>query len=284
MKTAIFIRNYATGILMSLKNYRFNYDFSGNSNKPLIIFLHGFMGNVNEFQEAISLLKDDFYCLSIELCGHGKTKIVGDDECYTMSKTADALIDLLDELQVKHRFLVGYSMGGRLALYLTLHFPEGFHKVILESASPGLATQEERLERVKRDEQIARKLARSIAKDDFLKFLENWYNQPIFGNIKNHPKCEQMIENRLQNNPVELAKSLQFMGTGVQPSLWQSLENNQVPLLLLVGENDKKFVEINQKMARINQLSQLKVIENAAHNIHLENTAVFVENVREFFY
>ncbi len=267
---------------MSVKSHRFNYCFSGNSERLLIIFLHGFMGNIYEFGEAISLLTDDFYCLNIDLPGHGKNQGL-DNDCYSIAKTAEELINLLDELKVKQCFLVGYSMGGRLALYLTLNFPQYFDKVILESASPGLSTEEERLERVKRDEQIARKLGRSIEKDDFRKFLDNWYSQPIFGNIKNHPQFEQMIENRLQNNPRELAKSLRFMGTGVQPSLWDKLQSNKITMLLLVGENDRKFIDINTRMAEVNELSELKIIENAAHNIHLENTILFVENIRYFF-
>jgi 2-succinyl-6-hydroxy-2,4-cyclohexadiene-1-carboxylate synthase len=266
---------------VSLEKYRFHYSFSGNSDRPLILFLHGFMGNRSEFNQAISLLADGFYCLNIDLPGHGKTQVL-DDNCHTMAKTADALINFLDELKVDRCLLVGYSMGGRLALYLTLHFPQRFRKVILESASPGLSTEKERLERAKRDEQIARKLARSTQTEDFKKFLDNWYSQPIFGNIKNHPQFEQMIENRLQNNPLELAKSLRFMGTGVQPSLWKKLPENKVPLLLLVGEKDRKFIDINRKMTQVNELCNLKIIENTAHNIHLENTSVFVENIQDF--
>ncbi|MDY6902356.1 MAG: 2-succinyl-6-hydroxy-2,4-cyclohexadiene-1-carboxylate synthase [Cyanobacteriota bacterium] len=268
------------------KNYRFNYCFSGNSNKPLILFLHGFMGNSHEFDGIVNLLANHFYCLSVDLPGHGKTQVLNDD-CYTMPKTAHALINLLDELlnelKISQCFLLGYSMGGRLALYLMLHFPQYFYKVILESASPGLLTEKEKVERVKRDGQIARKLARMIAKDDFKTFLDNWYNQPIFGNIKNHSQYKQMINNRLQNNPLELAKSLQFMGTGVQPSLWSNLQQNQVPLLLLAGENDTKFIDINTKMININQFCKLNIIKNAAHNIHLENTSAFIKNIRDLF-
>lgn len=266
---------------MSLERSMFHYCFSGNSNRPLILFLHGFMGNTHEFDRAISLLTDDFHCLNIDFPGHGKTQVL-DDNCYSMAKAADALINLLNELKIKQCFLVAYSMGGRLALYLTLNFPQYFDQVILESASPGLLTNEERLERVKRDEQIARKLARSIKKSDFRIFLENWYSQSIFGNIKNHPQFQQMIENRLQNNPEELAKSLRLMGTGVQPSLWNKLQENKIPILLLVGENDRKFIDINTRMAQVNDLCELKMIKNAAHNIHLENTSLFVESLQSF--
>lgn len=268
---------------MTNKNYQFNYSLINNCNKPVILWLHGFMGNIDEFDEVIKLLGNNFSYLILDLPGHGKTQVLGGNEYYLMEKTAQGLIDLLDELQIPKCFLVGYSMGGRLALYLTLHFPERFSQVVLESASPGLPTEAERLERVKRDAQIAKKLARSVSKSDFGSFLFNWYNQPIFGNIKYHPEFETMLESRLHNQPTELVKSLQFMGTGSQPSLWDKLKDNQVPLLFLVGEHDEKFIEINREMAKISQVSKLNIISDSAHNIHFENTLEFVQRLQEFF-
>jgi 2-succinyl-6-hydroxy-2,4-cyclohexadiene-1-carboxylate synthase len=263
---------------MTSENYRFNYSYSNNPEQPLILFLHGFMGNIEEFDAAINLLSDKFSYLTLDLPGHGKTQVLGGDEYYTMANTAQGLISLLDELNIAKCFLIGYSMGGRLALYLTLHFPERFLKVVLESASPGLSTEVERLERIKCDAQIAIKLTRG----DFNTFLSNWYNQPIFAAIKNHPEYQHMVESRLQNHPLELEKSLRFMGTGSQPSLWEQLPANTKSILLLAGEYDKKFIDINTKMARTCKFTELKIIKNSGHNIHLENTQEFVQNVRNF--
>ncbi|MBH8552554.1 2-succinyl-6-hydroxy-2,4-cyclohexadiene-1-carboxylate synthase [Nostocaceae cyanobacterium CENA357] len=268
---------------MTIENYQFHSSLINNPKKPLIMFLHGFMGNINEFDEAIKLLDDDFSYLILDLPGHGKTQVIGGDEYYTMVNTAHALINLLDELNISKCFLVGYSMGGRLALYLALNFPERFYKVVLESASPGLVTAAERLERVKRDAQIARKLKRSSAKNDFFTFLLNWYNQPIFGSIKNHPQFDQMLEIRLQNNPIELAKSLQFMGTGSQPALWGKFTENTQPLLLIVGEYDQKFIKINTEMAKKCEVANLKIIDDSGHNTHFENTCKFVQYIKDFF-
>ncbi|MDZ8033494.1 2-succinyl-6-hydroxy-2,4-cyclohexadiene-1-carboxylate synthase [Nostoc sp. DedSLP04] len=267
---------------MSVKNYQLNYSLTSTLDKPLILFLHGFMGNINEFDEAIKLLFNEFSYLTIDLPGHGKTQVLGGDEYYTMANTAHALINLLDKLEIAKCFLVGYSMGGRLALYLALNFPERFYKVVLESASPGLSTATERLERIKLDTQIGRKLTRTFEKTDFIAFLSNWYNQPIFGDIKNHPEYDRMIESRLQNNSQELDKSLRFMGTGCQPSLWEKLQCSTIPMLLLVGEYDQKFISINTEMAKICEFVQLKIISNAAHNIHFENPLAFVENIKSF--
>ncbi len=271
--------------MMPLTKYRFHYRFSGNSNQPLILFLHGFMGNCHEFNAAISLLSENFYCLTVDLPGHGETQVLDSEEYYTMPNTAQGIINLLDELNIFQCFLIGYSMGGRLALYLTLHFPERFSQVVLESASPGLAREVDRLERVRRDNQIAQKLTR-IAQNqnnDFAIFLSTWYSQAIFGNIKNHPQFEQLITSRLQSNPNELVKSLRLMGTGNQPSLWEKIKRNQRPILLLVGEYDDKFIDINTKMADICKYCRLKIISHTAHNTHFENPQAFVENINIFF-
>jgi len=258
--------------------FELDYYLTGDCHQPLILFLHGFMGNKHEFDLAVGMLGNKFSYLTVDLPGHG-TQVFNSDKCYEMENTAQALISLLDELKIKRCFLVGYSMGGRLALYLNLNFPQYFSKVILESANPGLLTDIERLERTNRDEQIARKLERS----DFTAFLNNWYKQPIFGSMHQHPKFTQLIENRLQNNPKELAKSLRFMGTGRQPSLWQKLKENNNPLLLLVGENDDKFVDVNKKIFNLCPLTLLQIISNCSHNIHFEQTIIFVTSVQKFF-
>jgi 2-succinyl-6-hydroxy-2,4-cyclohexadiene-1-carboxylate synthase len=269
-------------IVLNLKNYKFNYFFKVNKEKPIILLLHGFMGNMHEFDEAIKLLFNNFAYLTIDLPGHGKTQVL-DDECYTMASTAQAIISLLDKLNINQCYLIGYSMGGRLALYLTLHFPQRFIKVVLESASPGLATEMARLARIKSDAQIAKKLARIINKDDFYDFLNHWYQQPIFGDIKNHSQYQYMIESRLANHPLNLVKSLQFMGTGSQPYLWELLTENTIPLLLLVGEKDPKFIDINIAMTEKCSFAKLQIIHQVGHNIHLENTLAFVQPIQDFF-
>ncbi|AFZ02076.1 2-succinyl-6-hydroxy-2,4-cyclohexadiene-1-carboxylate synthase [Calothrix sp. PCC 6303] len=265
------------------ENYQIHYSVIGDINKPIIMFLHGFMGNIYEFDLLISLLKDSFSCLVVDLPGHGKTQVLGNDKYYSMENTAQTIINLLDNLQINKCFLVGYSMGGRLGLYLALKFPHRFPQIVLESASPGLADEKQRLNRQISDHQIARKLIRLTKPEDFLTFLINWYQQPIFGNIQQHPQFDNLITTRLSNSPPNLAKSLQIMGTGYQPSLWNQLENNINPILLLVGKNDQKFVEINQMMVAKSDFCRLKLIPHAAHNIHFVKPLDFVQEVKNFF-
>jgi len=92
-----------------------------------------------------------------------------------------------------------------------------------------------------------------------------------------------MFASRLINQPLNLAKSLQFMGTGSQPYLWELITKNTLPLLLLVGEKDEKFININIAMTEKSKFAKLQIIDRVGHNIHLENTLAFVHNIQYFF-
>ncbi len=258
---------------------KIHYSIYGNLNNPVILFLHGFLGTGEDYHQIAEELKNQFCCLTVDLPGHGKTTGSSDEKCYLMPQTAQALISLLDSLNISQCFLAGYSMGGRLALYLTLHFPQRFYQVILESASPGLKTDQERSQRRQADEKLARKLETIPLSS----FLIEWYNQSIFHTVKQHPDWEKLIERRMQQNPKELSKSLRNLGTGNQPSLWEQLPHNSVPLLLLVGEYDDKFRQINVEMARYCALAQLEIIPHTGHNIHWENPRKYLKELIKFF-
>jgi 2-succinyl-6-hydroxy-2,4-cyclohexadiene-1-carboxylate synthase len=258
-------------------SYQFHYTIDRNRDLPIAVFLHGFLGSNEDFNEVVSLVSKQFCCLSLDLPGHGDTRVTGGDEAYAMPETANAIVQLLNHLNIPHANLVGYSMGGRLALYLALHYADRFPKTILESASPGLKTEAERLARIQHDCALAERL-----ETNFPQFLEDWYEQPLFRSFKQHPNFGQMMQKRLRNNPMELAKSLRNMSTGLQPSLWKNLENHQNPLLLMVGENDRKFITINQEMASICPKAKLAIVPNAGHNIHAEQPATYANYITQF--
>ncbi len=264
--------------MINLQNYQFNYSLTGNINQPVIFLLHGFMGNSNDFVEVMSELSQYFCCLTVDLPGHGKTKVIGSDDYYNMQNTAIALIDLLDNLKIDKCCLLGYSMGGRLALYLAIKFPNRFDKLILESASPGLRSVTER--DLRRHSDL--KLADQLENSNFHKFLFNWYDQPLFKSLQQNHQFESLIKRRLSNNPLELAKSLRNLGISNQPCLWEELVNHQIPTLLIVGEFDHKFQVINQEMAQLCQFAKMELISKSGHNIHWENPLQWTQTVINF--
>ena len=173
---------------------------------PTLIFLHGWMGSCDDWAEVIELLKSRFYCIAIDLPGHGKTEVVDDDSGYEFVNTALGIIQLLDSLGIDCCTICGYSFGGRLALYLALEFPDRFNRVILESASPGLETISQRQARTISDDQIIQQLAT----DNFTDFVTNWYRQPIFIGIDKHPNFPELIQRRLTNLPDPLGSRRNF--------------------------------------------------------------------------
>ncbi len=251
------------------------YGLDGHYCCPKLLLLHGFLGSRQDFKSLVSQLSAEFCCLSVDLSGHGETQIFDLTSGYGMSAIAQGLIQLIQELDFAPCYLMGYSMGGRLALYLACCFPQYFSGVLLESASPGLATVFERSERQKKDEA----LALSLENDTWPDFVTRWYDQPLFSTLKSHPGFEALLQTRCDNRPTELARSLRGMGTGVQPSLWEALCHLKVPLTLVVGTLDSKFMSINQAMADRCPSAQLVTIP-AGHVAHFEASALFTDVLR----
>lgn len=259
------------------QDYLFNYTLIGDRHKPVILILHGFMGNGSDFPLVVSQLKD-YCCLMVDLPGHGKTKVKQDTN-YQMSNLALALIKLLEELGIKQCGLWGYSMGGRIALYLAIYFPQYFQGVILESASPGLETQAERNRRIAQDFKLAQKLEST----DLSQFIQQWYSNPLFDSLVQYPHYQQLVARRLNNDPEKLAKSLRLIGLGMQPTLWNYLSQIEISLLLVVGELDSKFIAINHKILDLCPQAKLNVVKDSGHNVHFEQPSVMSELIRQFF-
>ncbi len=134
-----------------------HYVLAGSHDRRAILFLHGFMGTANDWEVCIDRLANEFFCIAVDLPGHGQS-IDRDPWLYSMEGCARALIDILDDLGLQQCGLVGYSMGGRVALYVVSTYPERFDGLVLESASPGLRTDAERAARRQADEQLAQEL------------------------------------------------------------------------------------------------------------------------------
>ncbi len=146
-----------------------NYAVSGTPDLPAVLFLHGFMGSGADWKSVIATLEGRFRCVAVDLPGHGAS--VGlPPEAYAFENAARLVLDMLDELEIDKTTFVGYSMGGRLALYLALRYPERCSGLFLESASPGLRSERERAERRAADEEKASRLE----SEDFDKFLHDW--------------------------------------------------------------------------------------------------------------
>ncbi|MFC4619597.1 2-succinyl-6-hydroxy-2,4-cyclohexadiene-1-carboxylate synthase [Camelliibacillus cellulosilyticus] len=251
------------------------------SGQPLLL-LHGFTGSKATWAPFLDRWSQRYQTIAVDLVGHGETEAPDAVDLYTMEAAANQLASLLSHLKVSKAHVLGYSMGGRLALYLAIYRPELVANVLLESASPGLSAAGDRFDRIRRDEA----LADSIIADGVAAFVRQWEKQPLFASQSSLPaEAKLRLEKeRLSQTPLGLANSLRGMGTGRQPSLWEKLNICRSPVWLVAGELDTKFTEIADRMAERLPNAEKIIVKGAGHAVHLEKPEIFGKIVYEDFF
>lgn len=260
------------GLLYSVHRY--------GQGHPLLL-LHGFTGSARTWAGQIPAFSQHFLVIMPNLPGHGDTESPLLPERYRIEQAAADMIALCDRWELERVHLLGYSMGGRLALYMALHYPVRFASLTLESTSPGLKTEEERAARRRSDEDLADR----IEQDGLEAFVDYWEALPLWHSQQHSlsDEARQVLrQERLHQQPQGLANSLRGMGTGAQPSLWPELANLTIPTQLIVGELDKKFVATNREMQTLLPDARLTVVPGAGHAVHLEKSEIFRQLVLEF--
>lgn len=238
-----------------------------------IVFLHGFTGSQDDWSDLREKLNTQYKSKALDIIGHGERASAQNLADYDMVQVALQMI-----AQCPEQFhLVGYSMGGRLALYIATHYPDIVQSLTLISASPGLKTETERQARRESDDALADK----IETNGIEWFADYWENLSLWDSQSPELKAD-LRQKRLKNSPTGLANSLRGMGTGAMPSLWDDLASLPMPVQLIVGELDKKFVAINQDMADLIPNVTLEIIADAGHAVHLEKPDAVIATLKRF--
>jgi 2-succinyl-6-hydroxy-2,4-cyclohexadiene-1-carboxylate synthase len=242
--------------------------------------LHGFTGSGRSFERVAALLGDSSRVLAPDLPGHGRSRFGDDPRAHTMEAVAAALDQALAALAVERLALAGYSMGGRLALYYALTRPRAVMRLVLESASAGIAADAERDARMRADDE----LARHVLEAGIESFVERWEKTPVLATLGRLPADERarIRELRLACAPAGLAASLRGMGTGVQPYLGRRLGELRIPTLIMAGAEDAKFCVIARTLAASIDGSTLEIVPGVGHTPHLEAPARWAEIVGKF--
>ncbi|MGM9923110.1 MAG: 2-succinyl-6-hydroxy-2,4-cyclohexadiene-1-carboxylate synthase [Bacillus sp. (in: firmicutes)] len=246
--------------------------------EPLLL-LHGFTGDSSTWKN-LSDLHENYRCIMPDLIGHGKTDHPEKAERYRIEEAANDLRTILEKLNIDQVHVVGYSMGGRLGLAFAVLHSEKVKTLTLESASPGLATEEERDSRKRQDDRLAEKIER----EGIASFVEYWQDIPLFQSQNRlAPQFKRQIhKQRLANSEKGLANSLRGMGTGVQPSWWNELQSLAMPVFLITGSYDEKFCRIAKAMKECIKRCEWRTIQEAGHAIHVENPEMFGRIVSGF--
>jgi 2-succinyl-6-hydroxy-2,4-cyclohexadiene-1-carboxylate synthase len=254
-----------------------HYTVTGSG--PPLLMLHGFTGSIDSWQGIRDRLSEHFTVISVDIIGHGQSSAPPAAGRYSIPDAVRDLLELLDRLQIGSCNVLGYSMGGRVALHLALKAPDRVRKLILESAAPGIEDSTERARRMESDEQQAR----MIEEQGLEAFVNFWESIPLFRSQRQlSPDVRQrQRQMRLEQRPEGLANSLRGMGAGVMEPVGDRLSNLSMPVLYLAGEYDEKYCEIGRFMCARIPDARYTEIPGAGHTIHLEQPDAYVATVIE---
>ncbi|HCV36469.1 MAG: 2-succinyl-6-hydroxy-2,4-cyclohexadiene-1-carboxylate synthase [Acidimicrobiales bacterium] len=257
---------------------RYHTEVEGRGH-PLVL-LHGFTGDTSTMWPLGHEITGIRTVIAVDLPGHGATGLLEDHANYRFDNTVDALAETVRQLGHDSVDVLGYSMGGRIALGLAVKYPDFVRSSILIGATAGIVSDAERDIRRRTDDD----LAEEILSNGLESFVDYWMDLPLFetqarlGQDALHDAREQ----RLRNHPEGLAHSLRGAGSGNQPSLWRDLHRVSGPVLLIVGDEDPKFRSLAIRMASGLPQAEIAVLPEAGHAAHLENPAAAVVAIRTF--
>jgi 2-succinyl-6-hydroxy-2,4-cyclohexadiene-1-carboxylate synthase len=255
------------------------YETWGDGPRPLVL-LHGFTGSRNSFDELRPLLGRAVKAVAVDLPGHGATPLPRLKGREGFLETVDALVALVDRLDVGPVDLLGYSQGARVALAAAVRAPNRFGRLIMESGSPGLHRRQERAARREADAQLAAFIrARGVDA-----FVDRWESLPLFEGLRRLPaeRREALRARRRACTPEGLAGALECLGLGVQPDYWPELHAQRLPTLLLTGAEDAKFTLLARRMATELPVVWRRAFAGCGHAPHLEAPEEYAREVLGF--
>jgi len=263
--------------IAELNVYYFEKSHS-DSNAPLLILLHGFTGSHQMFEHLIGDLGKNYHLIIPDLPGHGKSGLPENGEI-----NLDFLLNVIQKLVEVHPhkkiFLLGYSLGGRLALQFAVNKSHLLSGLILESTTFGILDEIERQNRIQADQALAKKI-----ETDYKGFLNDWDKNPVFYSetIVSEVLTSRMKEIRSNQNPSGLSAMLKGFGTGVMDPCFDKLSEISCEVLILTGETDSKFTNIGMSIKQHVRKSQHVIVPQCGHRIHLEDSDAYLRTINTF--
>lgn len=255
-------------------------EFGPAAGVPVMV-LHGFTGSAQAMAPLAEPLAARLAARIIcpDLVGHGRSEAPDDLDLYRVESMAGQIVGLADALNVETFHLVGYSMGGRVALTLGCTTSPRLRSLTLIGASAGIAEPEQRRRRARIDEARAERIL-----VDFEAFVDEWMADPLFAGqaALGEAHLRAARAQRLASDPQGLARSLLAGGTGAMEPLHERLADCDTPTLLVVGTHDSKFCALAEQLAAGLPRAALAHIDGAGHAAHVEQAAATAAAIAVF--
>jgi len=252
--------------------------WKGGTKNAKIVCFHGFLGSGKDFKIVADHSRNFSEMVAPNFPDY--QKVIAERKTGWNHTLSIVKRFIEEEAPNKKTILLGYSMGGRIALQFAIKFPQLIEAVILIGSTPGIENKKQQQKRRTDDSKLSEKLRTQ----PYAKFLEYWFNQPLLKSQKNIPTpyLKEMLERRKKNDPQTLAYYLSTLGTGTMPSAWTNLHRCKFPTLLVTGSADLKFTIIAEKMlTRLPDASHAE-IKKSGHAPCFENAEAFGSCLDDF--
>ena len=236
-------------------------------NGPRVVLVHGFTQTHETWVDVIDSLKQNFEVIAVDAPNHG-------DSC-DISLNLESGAKAIGEVGGNATY-IGYSLGGRFCLTLALAEPQLVSRLVLISTTAGIEDKELRSERIRNDEELARR----IEQIGVNQFIDEWLNQPLFAGLNNETNQRGV---RLKNTAIGLSSSLRLCGAGRQQPTWSRLKELTMPVLVIAGANDEKYRRLAERLvSEIGDNAALEKVEDSGHTPHLEQPEIFQDLLSNF--
>lgn len=213
--------------------------------KKAIYALHGFLGKPEDW-DFLKQSTPDLH--AINLSDYHNLSLAD------WAKTFNAHVKVHD---TQHNILVGYSLGGRLALHALLDNPSLWQQAVLISTHPGLHTVEEKTSRITADVHWANR----FENESWEPLMQGWHEQSVF------QSDSFLYRHEADYKRAALAHQLRHWSTGFQADLREAIATLPMPMLWIAGEKDAKYLECMKTLSFCHPQSKTWIAPNAGHRV-----------------
>jgi 2-succinyl-6-hydroxy-2,4-cyclohexadiene-1-carboxylate synthase len=233
-----------------------------------LVMLHGFAGGAWSYDHVLPNLIHHGELLIPTLSYHESDGPATPLRILSFEAEISRIAELIAARSRGQVDLVGYSMGGRIAFGLSVAHPELVRRLVLISSRRGLATEREREERRRADAVWAEILER----EGLESFLQRWWAQPLFRSLARLPQASlrRELECRRGHSPLGLAAAMRHLGLGNQPSYAAEARRLGIPVTMVAGDLDTKFLTLSQQLASELPFGRFVVVKGSGHHLLLE--------------
>jgi 2-succinyl-6-hydroxy-2,4-cyclohexadiene-1-carboxylate synthase len=243
--------------------------------RPLVA-LHGFMGSPSTFNALAQHWDGNFVALPLPKPSSPNNASAALTLSSAHEQAAREILADLATKDIQEFDLLGYSLGGRIAIHLARLFPERVHRLVLEAAHPGLDSESERDARREHDRHWAERIRR-----DGPGMLGEWYEQSVFASLSASLR-EELIQEKSRQSWSSIPRVLDSFSLGRQAPHWDALTERSRPTLFISGQMDLRYSQVGDRLETQSRQIRHISVPRAGHVVHREQPEAYLGALQSF--